>query len=343
MILTCPHCASRFKVFQEDLGTEGRKVQCSDCRHVWFALPDGSEGESGEEGVFIPDQDIDFADESSEIPEPDYTEVSQDDTVFAEEEVPEEAPEVAVSPVDEDIPEAVKPRGDDAFVPERVVQESPPLRNVLAGYGAAGAVFLVLLLLFVALQGPIVRNWPPASAAYALIGRSSVIPGEGLVFDRMEVFEDNGHFVLGGNIINLTKDRKDVPLMEVVLRSQFDEFMDRWYIEPPQAEMGPEESMAFESSLQRNSDAPAVRGKAAEFNVRFVLAVRTASAGGDSTRVLPADDPSHPNGGEAPSESPEHASSQPHPESSQESHGEGHSLPPLPRMGVPEDHSAEHH
>ncbi|QQS56602.1 MAG: zinc-ribbon domain-containing protein [Alphaproteobacteria bacterium] len=347
MILTCPHCASRFKVYPHDLGAVGRKVQCSDCSHVWFALPDGSEGEESGEGAFFPEEDLsDFSAEPEELQEspPELPPSVEDERPIGLDTF-ENMLHASAPPSTEEIPDAVKPLPEEqVFVPPPVVRERPPLRNVLAGYGVAGAVFLVFLILFISLQGPIVRSWPPASAAYALMGRSSAVPGEGLVFDRMEAFEDNkGAFVLSGNIINLTKESKDVPMMEVVLHSQFDEVMEHWYIEPPKPKMEPEESMAFESVLERTSEAEAVRGKAADITVRFVLAVRTGAGGGDSTHAPPAGAPSHPSGGEALSESPPHASSPPHPESSPENHGEGHSPPPPPHTGGPEDHTSDSH
>lgn len=43
MILTCPSCQSRFRIPDGSLGTEGRRVRCGDCRHVWHAMPDPAE------------------------------------------------------------------------------------------------------------------------------------------------------------------------------------------------------------------------------------------------------------------------------------------------------------
>lgn len=40
MILTCPNCQARFNIPDQALGTAGRKVRCSSCRHSWHALPE---------------------------------------------------------------------------------------------------------------------------------------------------------------------------------------------------------------------------------------------------------------------------------------------------------------
>lgn len=39
MIITCPSCATQFRVPDGALGSDGRKLRCSACRHVWFQAP----------------------------------------------------------------------------------------------------------------------------------------------------------------------------------------------------------------------------------------------------------------------------------------------------------------
>lgn len=39
MIITCPACATQFRVPDGALGSDGRKLRCSSCRHVWFQAP----------------------------------------------------------------------------------------------------------------------------------------------------------------------------------------------------------------------------------------------------------------------------------------------------------------
>jgi predicted Zn finger-like uncharacterized protein len=39
MILTCPHCSTRFLVDPAKLGQEGRRVRCQKCGHRWHAAP----------------------------------------------------------------------------------------------------------------------------------------------------------------------------------------------------------------------------------------------------------------------------------------------------------------
>ena len=366
MIVSCPECNSRFKVSADALGVDGRKVQCSDCRHVWFAHADESFAEADDD--FSQEQDdsedgggdsdeIDFAalmdaeDAPSASGEGDEVSEGAEGAVFEPEDSDGQSAGGQESSDDagggrsqneaEDIPDAVKPDSSEtAFV----VGAAPPpsMRAVMAGYGAAGGVFIALLLLFILLQGPIVRSWPPAQAVYALLGRSSIIAGEGLEFDRMEAYEDGHDLVVSGQIINMTKEGRNVPLIEVALTSQYDEKMGLWYIEPPKTHVGPEETIAFEGRMQRH-EVPGVRGQAGAVDVRFALRIKTDAEGGGSTHVLAEGDPSHPSGGEAPSEYPPHASSPPHQEPSQSSHGEGHGRPPALHTDDPADHTSGHH
>lgn len=40
MILTCPRCAARYVVGEDQVGPQGRKVKCPDCGEVWLARAD---------------------------------------------------------------------------------------------------------------------------------------------------------------------------------------------------------------------------------------------------------------------------------------------------------------
>lgn len=43
MQLSCPQCDTTFSIADEALGTDGRKVRCSACSHVWHASPPAKE------------------------------------------------------------------------------------------------------------------------------------------------------------------------------------------------------------------------------------------------------------------------------------------------------------
>ena len=39
MIITCPHCQTRYQVTYEAIGSTGRKVQCAHCQQAWSQKP----------------------------------------------------------------------------------------------------------------------------------------------------------------------------------------------------------------------------------------------------------------------------------------------------------------
>lgn len=48
MIISCPSCQAQFKVDATRLATDGTKVRCSKCGHVWRTMPDGQPAPSTE-------------------------------------------------------------------------------------------------------------------------------------------------------------------------------------------------------------------------------------------------------------------------------------------------------
>ncbi len=217
---------------------------------------------------------------------------------------------------DEDIPEGVKPVKEDILDSRRFQSVQVPEHEPkpFAGYAAAAAVFLVIFIGLMVFKGPITRGWPSAYAMYGMLGGVGSVPGEGLGFDRIEVIEDHGAYVLSGGVINFTKGEVRVPMIEVSLMSDHDEFMEKWYIEPPKDILQPEENIRFETTLERHKKDQKFQGKPGDLSLRFVLVTRTDEGGGDSTHAPQQDDQAHQSDGEALSESPPHASSQPHQE-----------------------------
>src|SRR5690554_5839804 len=39
MIITCPHCQTKYQVTYEAIGSAGRKVQCAHCQRAWKQRP----------------------------------------------------------------------------------------------------------------------------------------------------------------------------------------------------------------------------------------------------------------------------------------------------------------
>lgn len=52
MIITCPHCSTRYQVAYEAIGAAGRKVQCAACHRDWQEQPHAPEPDSANDALF---------------------------------------------------------------------------------------------------------------------------------------------------------------------------------------------------------------------------------------------------------------------------------------------------
>lgn len=295
MIITCPQCNSRFSLHSQVLAPEGRNVRCSACREVWFELPDLEE--------------------------------------LAEEENFD-------GPPIEDIPEGVKPLAEGANVPSVYdqLEEVPEVVSAgnmgrIGGYGAAGFAFLIILGALLAMQSAIASAWPASNAFYQMLGYEPIIPGKGLIFDHLRVEKNNEVISVEGQIINLAKEEKHVPLIEASLRSEKGDILEKWIIEPPESHIKAEETIAFKANY-----VPHVKD-AHDLLLWFTLA-KTASAGGGSNQAPAQDAHADQSGGAAHGESQEPADAPPHQEALHPTPGIDPHLPPSPHTDVPADHNS---
>lgn len=51
MLITCPTCASSYRIKAAKIGPEGRSVRCAACRETWFLTPADAVGEGDEPGL----------------------------------------------------------------------------------------------------------------------------------------------------------------------------------------------------------------------------------------------------------------------------------------------------
>lgn len=239
MILTCPNCGSRFELAAELLAPKGKKVKCSSCAHTWHQLPDPAElqGEDDEENV-----DDDFA---------------------ALVKHAEKQPAAG-----EDIPQGVKP--DPKAKDDLDFKASTrPLAKLT---GIAAGIIIWALVFFWALtnKNQLIQDWPASAWAYELAGIKADIPGEGLVFDKLQAVtgrDEQGQKIIqiSGTIINLKREDKTVPLMEASLRDENAQTLGTWHIQPPQPVLEGESMMEFTATYLSNTE------QVSAVNVRFLL------------------------------------------------------------------------
>lgn len=327
MIVTCPQCESQFKLAPEALPTEGAKVRCSECGEVWHQEPD-----------------LDELIERVEKITDEVEEASQEQ---------EESTEAQDAPAEE-IPESVKPLEKRAELAEAqdVEDERRSYGRAVKSYAIAALVFFMVFGILLGMGQTVLSAWPASAAFYSHFGIEAAVPGEGLVFDQINVQAQNGvdgteTLNVSGSIINLTSAPKHVPNIHAVLRGSAEDVLAEWIIQPPQGSVEAEQTLVFNASYEG-----AQPGGETLF-LKFTLtgqdhsageaAPKTVSEDADNTQSHAPDGPAHSNVPAEDAESHGHASAPPHPESE---HGSPASSPPdphIPHTAAPADHSASHH
>jgi hypothetical protein len=164
----------------------------------------------------------------------------------------------------DEIPASIRPLPRGSGLPVVKDKEREEKSGTVGGAIAAAILFVAVTAIFVFMHDPIVRAWPPAHKVYALIGISPQIPGEGLVFDKLDANSGEGSVTVNGTIINLTRETVPVPMMQVILQDGSGAALSNAFIEPPQKSVAPEAVLPFTASF------PDAEG-AVQINIRFTL------------------------------------------------------------------------
>lgn len=237
MILSCPSCSTRYFADGASLGEKGRSVRCAACGHTWYART------GAEAGAATGAADAD-ADPLGDI----------------------------------DAPVAPKPAAKRPHQAAREKAAQRRDRRAIAAGGAvwAGAVALVAVVigLAYAFRVDVVRAWPQAANAYALLGVEA--KASGLVFENIaaaRAFED-GETVLrvSATVRNLTGRARPLPDVRVSLTDMAGVEVYGWDVElEPDALQG-DASYQFET---RVAHPPAA---AENLEMRFLDAAPRAEA-----------------------------------------------------------------
>jgi predicted Zn finger-like uncharacterized protein len=266
MIITCPHCQTRYQVTYEAIGAAGRKVQCAHCQQAWSQKP----------------LDPDAFDD----PDPLVREVAEDemdDALISEErrvsaELAEQAARIE-APAE---PEIKETKVDQALIRKRqrafsrrqnaMVAQLPMARLRRAARIGAG-VFLVAMLAgayFGRVQ--VVEQFPAMAGVYASLGLPVNVIG--LEFDRLTTLralrEGKEILVVSAQIVGIQKSPVGVPAVVVTLLDAAGNGIYEWSVTPDVRDMMAGERATFETQLPLPpSDA---------------VSVRLSFAGGGSTR-----------------------------------------------------------
>ncbi|MEM6781572.1 MAG: zinc-ribbon domain-containing protein [Pseudomonadota bacterium] len=261
MIIICPECSTRYVVAGSSIGDEGRTVKCANCGHQWFQ--DGPKKKKTHTYQDeMPDLDFDGPDPEQIVeeeleqaalpePEPDFEKVLEN---IADE----------VTKIDEEddedfdaIPEAVKPipeEEDDEESKSRIPANLPSWIDMAAGYGAAAAIFFLLIGILALMKDTVVSAWPPSAVIYETFGADIAYAGEGLIFDRVNAKTElqSGQTILklSGTVINLKSESITLPPILASLQTDSGETAASWIIDPGTQSIDAESAIPFDMEYE---------------------------------------------------------------------------------------------
>ena len=274
MIITCPHCRTKYQVTYEAIGSAGRKVQCAQCLQAWDARPSPPakvKGESVEESdVLFDDMAEDALDEMI---------ASEEAAVLAEKAVakPIAEPTGRVKPTD-----AAEQRKRLAAYSRRrnAMTSRLPLARLRRAARSGGAVLLAGILAFGYFgRAAIVERYPDLAGLYQAIGLGVNVVG--LDFDGLETLRtlSNGKDMLlvSAQIVGRNQKPVAVPPVVVSLLDEAGNAVYEWSVAPRVSDLMAGERATFDTRLSL-PPSEAVR-------------VRLSFAGGAGTQSSPGTSP----------------------------------------------------
>ncbi|HEY8576324.1 MAG TPA: zinc-ribbon domain-containing protein [Devosia sp.] len=289
MIITCPHCRTKYQVTYEAIGSAGRKVQCANCQQAWQQTP-------------LSDQIAATAEEQRA-----FEEISEDglDEVMAAEERSAAAEKAAKLALEREA-EAAQHRAaavskaDTATLRKRqkdftkrqsaMVADLPMarLRRTLRIIGSLLLLVIALVAYFGRVQ--VVERFPAMAGVYAAMGLGVNVVG--LDFANVSTLRTlrDGKEVLfvSAQIVGLTPKPSHVPAVVVTLLDAQGEGIYEWSVTPAVRDLMAGERATFDTQL------PMPPAEAVRMRLSFAggQAVPLGAAGGHApAAATPADAP----------------------------------------------------
>lgn len=273
MILTCPACATQYRLKDGAIPPEGRQVRCAACKHKWH--------QNGE-GAAAPHDDDDAAAEAAygrgEVgiappqPDPEHVEAplasvpaaAAHEQMIAEEPQPEVPAAHGAPSYDE--PAAVEPEPFAASAPvEQWDEPADARRDEDYGFAAIPAMhdedeprrggklgwIIGLVLLVVAAAAAFWFLAPPELKARAGIAEAGESQLELMLTtsDRQRLASGNELLAISGRVINTTDREQAVPPIHAELRDPTNKrLVYQWTIAPPARSLAPGAAASFNSA-----------------------------------------------------------------------------------------------
>ncbi len=271
MILTCPACATQYRLKDGAIPPEGRQVRCAACKHKWHQAGEQAAGsndsqsddtagqwpvateqgasQAGDEGIGGgPPQPNEH---HAEPPLADVLEAADHEQMIAETPEPEVTGNDAVDPQYADPappvgPTESYPQEEHGFAAIPAMHdEDEPRRGSKLGW------IVGLILLVVAAAAAFWFLAPPELKARAGIAEAGDSPLEVIVTtkDRQRLASGNELLAISGRVINSTDQEQAVPPIRAELRnSTSNKLVYQWTIAPPARSLAPGAAASFNSA-----------------------------------------------------------------------------------------------
>lgn len=237
MILTCPECATRFKIADDAIGANGRTVRCSQCSATWFvaAEPDVLNLDDAEEVTEIRQEVI--REQVTDIDtDSDFSDTDNDNVENG---------------FESGLENSATSIGAHAAIRENADRKKA--RRRLFGVGMIWLVTLGILALFALLaflfRAQIVEKFPGAAPVYQAIGLEANASGLDISIDETRYGNNEGVPVLfvSGKIKNFDRKTRDVDMIRFSFKNEAGEVITSWVVEPTQSTLKSGKTLDFAS------------------------------------------------------------------------------------------------
>jgi predicted Zn finger-like uncharacterized protein len=230
MIVTCPACAARYQVAdQEFAGGPGRNVRCANCGHQWFETPSIPSSPGEEAGPASASRTDNPADDLAAAP-----------SLSAN-------PERRVSP-----PAIRRAKGRVApwLAAVAVIVIAAVAAIIITHRSSAPSP--VMSAPNAVASAPGATATAPGPAAFSAArgkGEPNLPAANGLVIRKIAPSRSGGGLVIAGEIANLSGTARKVPRLRLALEDAKEQELRAEIVEPPKAQLGPGESVQFQTAI----------------------------------------------------------------------------------------------
>ncbi|MDP6953869.1 MAG: zinc-ribbon domain-containing protein [Alphaproteobacteria bacterium] len=126
------------------------------------------------------------------------------------------------------------------------------------GWTAMVSVLVAIVAGLALLSDTVIEAWPPAKRLYAMVGLPFTTLGEGLEIRNIEArFEpgpNGSRLIIMGDIANVTRHARTVPMVRVVLRDESGAELEGWMFQATDLNMMPSETVSFRTAHESPPD-----------------------------------------------------------------------------------------